>query len=63
MAAGMTPDAVFETITRDFDRQSIFRKEQSTVAAAALYHLTSDDAVMTRLRGLFDKIRDYPCRR
>jgi hypothetical protein len=60
LAAGMSPNGVFETITADFDRQSIFRKEQSVVAAAVLYLQTGDEAVKTRLRGFFDKIRDYP---
>jgi len=60
LAAGMSANDVFEAITGDFDRQSIFRKEQSAVAAAVLYHQTGDEAVKTRLREFFDKIRDYP---
>lgn len=60
LAAGITSDQVFEAITKDFDRQSIFRKEQSVVAAAVLYHRTTDVAVKARLEAFFDKVRDYP---
>jgi hypothetical protein len=59
LAAGMTPQAVFEAITQDFDRQSIFRKEQSVVAATVLYYQTADEGVKERLRDFFDKVRDY----
>ncbi len=62
LGANIPPDQVFEAITRDFDRQSIFRKEQSAVAAAVLYHQTNDETVKARLRGFFDKIRDYALR-
>lgn len=59
LAAGMTPSEVFDVITRDFDRQPIFRKEQSVVAATVLYYQTADDAVKGLLRAFFDKVRDY----
>ncbi len=59
LASGMAAMDVFDTITRDFDRQSIFRKEQSVVAAAVLYHQTADQAVRATLQTFFDKVRDY----
>jgi hypothetical protein len=59
LAAGISPKDVFESVTSNFDRQSIFRKEQSAVAAVVLYHQTADEAVKTLLRGFFHKMRDY----
>jgi hypothetical protein len=59
LAAGMTPAEVFEAITQDFDRQPIFRKEQSVVAATVLYYQTADDAVKALLRAFFEKVSDY----
>lgn len=59
LVAGVSPEDVFKSITWDFDRQSIFRKEQSVVAAAVLYNQTADQAVKARLHGFFDQVRDY----
>jgi hypothetical protein len=59
LAAGMKPEEVSDAITRDFDRQPIFRKEQSVVAATVLYHQTVDETVKERLRAFFDKVRNY----
>ncbi|WP_316235298.1 MULTISPECIES: hypothetical protein [unclassified Bradyrhizobium] len=59
LAAGMKPADIFEAITRDFDQQPIFRKEQSVVAATVLYYQTKDDEVKKSLRGFFDKVANY----
>ncbi len=59
LAAGKTSADVFEAITSDFDRQPIFRKEQSVVAATVLHYQTTDTAVKNQLRAFFDKVRVY----
>jgi hypothetical protein len=59
LSGGMSAKDVFDSLTWDFDRQSIFRKEQTIVATTVLYYQTSDDAVKELLREFFDKVRDY----
>lgn len=50
IANGVSLDSIFAEVTKDYDRQSIFRKEQSFVAACCLYIHSRDE--MQRMRFL-----------
>ena len=57
-ADGVPAAQILTQLTHDFERQSIFRKEQSFVAACALYHRTDDALVKESCRAFFDHYKD-----
>jgi len=58
LAQGDAPGEILSRLIRDYDRQSIFRKEQSFLAVCFLYLLVEDAAVMTEAKAFLDKYKD-----
>jgi len=57
-AQGEAPGEILSRLTRDYDRKSIFRKEQSFLAVCFLYLRTEDAVVMTEAKAFLDKYKD-----
>jgi hypothetical protein len=57
-AQGDAPGEILSRLIRDYDRQSIFRKEQSFLAVCLLYLRVEDAAVMTEAKAFLDKYKD-----
>lgn len=49
---------MLDRLTRDYERQSIFRKEQTFLAVCLLYLQTEDAVVMTAAKAFLDKYKD-----
>jgi len=58
LAAGATPQEIFNQLTEGFDRQRIFRKLQTWVGLCALHQATCDEKVKARCSELFDLYKD-----
>lgn len=62
LAADIAPQQIFANLVQDFDRQRIFRKEQTFVALCDLFHRTKDATVKGLCREFLDhhKEADLP---
>jgi hypothetical protein len=58
LASGVASDRILQQLISDFDRQSIFRKEQTFIGVARLYMQIADANVKTSAREFLDKFRD-----
>jgi hypothetical protein len=57
-AQGDPPRDTLVLLTRDYERQSIFRKEQTFVAVCLIYLSTDDVGAMTEAKTFLDKYKD-----
>jgi len=58
MAAGRAPIEILNQLIADFDRQSIFRKEQTFAAVGVLYNRNDDGAVKESAREFLDRYKE-----
>jgi hypothetical protein len=58
LANGKPPEDILGLLIRDFDRQSIFRKEQTFIGVCVLYKRIGDSAVRAKARGFLDQYKD-----
>jgi hypothetical protein len=58
LAAGKPPGEILKELIHDFDRQSIFCKEQTFVAVCSLYLHTDDPGVRATAETFFDQNKD-----
>ena len=58
LAEGKLPKVILRQLTSDFDRQCIFRKEQTFAALCALWHKTDDPLFRATIREFFDRYKD-----
>lgn len=57
-AQGDPTQQMLDRLTRDYERQSIFRKEQTFLAVCLIYLRTDDVAAMSEAKAFLDKYKD-----
>jgi hypothetical protein len=60
LAAGRTTSRVLSELVRDYEQQSIFRKEQTFVGVCILHNMIDDAGAKQQARSFLDRYKDAP---